>query len=207
MRKKNHRASTEGSAIKTEYLVYAFLVGITLAIYGQVEGFSFVNYDDNLYVTDNKHVQAGLTLDGVRWAFTTGRASNWHPVTWLSHMLDVTWFGERSGAHHLVNVVLHAIAAVLLFRVLKNMTAAVWPSALAAALFAAHPLHVESVAWVSERKDVLSAVFWLLTVSAYHAFVKRPSAGRYAATVLLFAVGLMAKPMLVTLPAVLLLLD
>jgi tetratricopeptide (TPR) repeat protein len=207
VRKKNHQASTEASAIKTEYLVYTFLVGITLVIYGQVEGFSFVNYDDNLYVTDNEHVQAGLTLDGLRWAFTTGGASNWHPVTWLSHMLDVTWFGERSGAHHLVNVLLHAVAAVLLFRVLKNMTAAVWPSALAAALFAVHPLHVESVAWVSERKDVLSAVFWLLTLSAYHAFVKRPSAGRYAATLLLFAVGLMAKPMLVTLPAVLLLLD
>jgi Tfp pilus assembly protein PilF len=207
VRKKNHRASTEGSAIKTEYLVYAFLIGITLVIYGQVEGFSFLNYDDNLYVTDNEYVQAGLTLDGLRWAFTTGRASNWHPVTWLSHMLDVTWFGERSGAHHLVNVLLHVVAAVLLFRVLKNMTAALWPSALAAALFAVHPLHVESVAWVSERKDVLSAVFGLLTLSAYHAFVTRPRAGRYAVTLLLFSVGLMAKPMLVTLPAVLLLLD
>jgi tetratricopeptide (TPR) repeat protein len=188
-------------------VVYLLLAGITLAVYGQAANHDFVSYDDPLYVTQNSHVQAGLTWHGVFWAFTTGHASNWHPMTWLSHMLDVEIFGLNPGGHHLTNIVFHLANAGLLFFVLQRITGAFWRSATVSALFCLHPLHVESVAWVAERKDVLSTFFWLLTMVSYARFVEKRGPGRYALVIILFALGLMAKPMVVTLPFVLLLFD
>lgn len=182
------------------------LAALTIATYAAVRGFDYVELDDPVYVTENAQVRAGLTLEGVRWAFTTGTAANWHPLTWLSHMLDVSLFGVSPGPHHLVNLVLHVTSTLLLFLVLNRMTASPWRSGFVAAVFALHPLHVESVAWVAERKDVLSGCFWMLTMAAYVEYVRRPSL-RMAAVTGIFALGLMAKPMLVTLPFVLLLLD
>ncbi len=167
----------------------------------------FTTYDDPLYVTENSHVQAGMSLEGIRWAFFTGHAPYWHPLTWLSHMLDVQLFGLDPHRHHLVNLLLHIASTLMLFLVLCRITNALWQSALVAALFALHPLHVESVAWVCERKDVLSAFFWMLTMGAYAWYVRRPGLWRRLAVHLCFVLGLMAKPMLVTLPFVLLLLD
>jgi len=189
------------------------LAALVLAIYAPVRHFDFVQLDDPAYITENPHVLRGLTLDGVRWAFTTGHAANWHPLTWLSHMLDAELFGVAPGPHHLTSVLLHALNTLLLFGALLRMTGAVWRSAVVAALFGVHPLRVESVAWVAERKDVLSALFWLLTLRAYAGFAApaepaAPRRGRrYALALALFALGLMAKPMLVTLPFTLLLLD
>ena len=188
-------------------IVCLALVLMILAVYAQVYSFDFVNYDDNLYVTENKHTRDGLTWDNVRWAFTTRDASNWHPLNWLSYMLDVQVFGAKASAMHLVNVMFHVANTLLLFWLLRWMTGALWQSAFVAALFAIHPLHVESVAWIAERKDVLSTFFWLLTMAAYYAYVRRPGVVRYLLVLLAFALGLMAKPMLVTLPVVLLLLD
>jgi len=187
--------------------IYLALVLTTLASYWQVRNCNFVSYDDNLYVTDNPYIQPGLTGEGFLWAFTTNHASNWHPLTWLSHMLDCHLFGTNAGWHHFINLLLHIANTLLLFTVLKQMTAALWRSAFVAALFALHPLHVESVAWIAERKDVLSTLFWLLTMIAYLSYVRHPSIIRYLLAILVFALGLMAKPMLVTLPFVLLLLD
>jgi hypothetical protein len=183
------------------------LVALAAGVYSQVAGHGFVNFDDPQYVYENAHVLRGLTADGVVWAFTSGHASNWHPLTWLSHMLDVELFGVDPGWHHVTNVVLHAVDALLLFAVLWSATGRKWRSAAVAALFAVHPLHVESVAWVSERKDVLSTALWLLTTWAYVRWVRRPGRGRFAVVVTAFALGLMSKPMLVTLPLTLLLLD
>jgi protein O-mannosyl-transferase len=166
----------------------------------------FVNWDDARYITGNPMV-GHVTWEGVRWAFTTFHETNWHPLTWLSHMLDGTLFGANPAGHHAMSVALHAANAALLFLVLVRMTGAVAPSLLVAALFALHPLGVESVAWASERKNLLSTLFWILTIGAYALYAERPSRARYAAVVVLFALGLMAKPMLVTLPFVLLLLD
>ena len=180
---------------------------LTLALYWPVVGHDFVNYDDGLYVTDNPHVQAGLTLDNIAWAFSTGHASNWHPVTWLSHLIDFSCFGWFAGGHHLVNVLFHTANTLLLFLLLRRLTGSLWRCAIVAALFAWHPLHVESVAWVAERKDLLSLFFLLLSLSAYVGYVKQPSPGRYTLTLACFALGLMAKPMIVTLPCLLLLLD
>ena len=182
------------------------LAVVTGAVYFQTAGFDFVNYDDPGYVTGNPIVKAGLTASGVAWAFTTDHMANWHPITWLSHMLDCQLFGLSSGAHHLVNVAFHVLDTVLLFLVFARMTRRVWPSALVAALFALHPLHVESVAWVAERKDVLSTFFWLVTMWLYCRYVEVPGP-RYLLVLASFTLGLMAKPMLVTLPFVLLLLD
>jgi Flp pilus assembly protein TadD len=177
------------------------------AVYGTVVWHDFVNYDDPVYVTDNPQVRTGLSRANIAWAFTTLHGGNWHPLTWLSHMLDCQLFGLRAGAHHLVNVALHAASSVLLFLVLLRLTGYLARSALVAALFALHPLHVESVAWLAERKDVLSGLFWMLTLGAYVLYVEKPRPARYAAALALFALGLLAKPMLVTLPFVLLLLD
>ena len=188
-------------------LAGVLLWAVVFAIYFPAVNCEFVKYDDDKYVTDNRHVLEGLSWEGVRWAFTTGHASNWHPVTWLSHMLDCTLFGTRAWGHHLVNVLLHTANTVLLFLVLRRMTGSTWASWFVAAVFGLHPLHVESVAWVAERKDVLSTLFWILTMWAYAAYCERPRIWRYLSTVGLFALGLMAKPMLVTLPFVLLLLD
>jgi len=179
----------------------------TFAVYAQVRHFDFVNFDDPDYVTGNLHVRNGITPNGIVWALTSGDAANWFPVTRLSHMLDCQLFGLRSGAHHLTSVLLHALAVVLLFAFLNRATRAHWPSAFVAFLFALHPLHVESVAWVAERKDVLSAFFWFLALWAYVRYAERPSLARYLLAFLPFCVGLMAKPMIVTFPFVLLLLD
>jgi tetratricopeptide (TPR) repeat protein len=190
-----------------ERLVCLFLIVGTLTVFWQVQHHDFIELDDRVYVTDNDHVQAGLTKEGVVWAFTTFHAANWHPLTWLSHMLDCQLFGVRPGMHHLTNLLIHIANSILLLLVLNTMTGALWRSAFVAALFALHPLHVESVAWVSERKDVLSTLFWLLTMWGYARYVDHPGLNRYLMVLLLFALGLMAKPMLVTLPFVLLLLD
>ena len=179
----------------------------TLSLFWRVQHHGFVNFDDDLYVTANPRVQAGLTVDGIIWAFTTIHASNWHPLTWLSHMLDCHLFGLSPGAHHFTNVLLHIANTLLLFLAFRWMTHAVWKSAFVAALFALHPLHVESVAWIAERKDLLSTFFWLLTMGLYLHYVKRPGYTRYLLVFVSFSFGLMAKPMLVTLPFVLLLLD
>jgi len=193
--------------LRCDVLVCLFLILTTLAVYWQVRNHEFVIYDDDVYVTENAHVQAGLTREGLRWAFTTTWANNWHPLTWLSHMLDCQLYGLDPSGHHLTNVFLHLANTLLLFLVLKRMTGATGKSTVVAALFALHPLHLQSVAWVAERKDVLSTLFLLLTLWAYFRYVEGPGLNRYLLTLLLFAVGLMAKPMLVTLPFVLLLLD
>ena len=183
------------------------LSALVLVVYWQVCGFGFVNFDDDVYVSENPRVLAGLTWESVAWTFTTFHGENWYPLTWLSYMADVDLFGPGAAWHHRVNVGLHLANTVLLFMVLRRMTAAVWPSAWAAALFGVHPLHVESVAWIAERKDVLSGLFWMLTMAAYVRYARRPSLGRYMAVAGVFALGLMSKPMLVTLPFALVLLD
>lgn len=189
------------------FLVRAALVLITAAVYWQVTGFDFVNYDDEDYVTANPIVMRGITWDGVKWAFTTNEQANWHPLTYLSLMADVAVGGGSPGTLHSTNLVLQVLNVLLLFQVLHLMTRSLWRSAFAAALFAVHPLHVESVAWIVERKDCLSTFFWLLALSAYVKYVRSPSVGRYALVLVSFALGLMSKPMVVTLPLVLLLLD
>ena len=195
-------------------LLWAGLIGITLAVYWQVYAFDFVDFDDMRYVADNLHVQRGLTLDNAIWAFTTDAVGNWHPLTWLSYMLDYELFGLNAGRYHVVNVLLHVLGVLLLFEALRriahahgNATGILWRSTFVAAVFAVHPLHVESVAWIAERKDVLSTCFWFLTMIAYCAYARQPKLWRYLVVAGVFALGLMAKPMLVTLPCVLLLLD
>lgn len=183
------------------------LTGLTLFVYLPVRHFAFVNWDDPSYLTDNAQVQAGLSWPNVLWALTTTHSPYWHPLTWLSHMLDVTLFGMDPGAHHVTSLVLHALNTVLVFLVLRRMTGAAGPSAFVAAIFGVHPLHVESVAWLAERKDVLSTCFLLLTIGAYLRYVDRPTAPRYALIIACYALALMSKPMVVTLPLVLLLLD
>jgi Tfp pilus assembly protein PilF len=195
------------AARATTRALAALLVLVCVATYHPVLRHDFVDYDDDVYVTENPRVRAGLTPGGVVWAFTTGHAANWHPLTWLSHMLDVTLFGLAPGAHHGVSLVLHVGNTLLLFAGLCRMTGAPWRSALVAALFAAHPLHVESVAWVAERKDVLATFFWFLTIAAYRRWVARPRVVTYLTVVACLALGLMAKPTLVTVPFSLLLLD
>ena len=180
---------------------------VTLVCYWPVRGYKFLDMDDTLYVSDNSNVTGGLTWSGIRWAFTTFHQSNWHPLTWLSHQLDCQLFGVNPGPAHLENLLLHIVNSCLVLWLLFRLTGAVWRSAFVAALFAWHPLHVESVAWIAERKDVLSTLFCLLTLLAYHRYARRPSWQVYALTLALFALGLMAKPMLVTVPFVMLLLD
>jgi Flp pilus assembly protein TadD len=183
------------------------LAAITFAVFGQTAGFGFINYDDPEYVCENPMVAKGLTLKGAVWALTYGEIGHWHPLTWLSHMADCQAYGLWAGGHHLTNVALHTATAVLLFLALREMTGSLWRSAFVAAVFAIHPLRVESVAWIAERKDVLSGVFFMLTLWAYALYARRPSRGRYAAVALWYGVGLLCKNMLVTLPFVLLLLD
>jgi protein O-mannosyl-transferase len=199
------------SGTRNPYAVAAVCVFLFLAIvlvFGQTLRHEFVKYDDDVYVFDNPQVEQGLTARGIVWAFTTNHACNWHPLTWLSHMLDCQLYDLAPWGHHLTNVLLHAATAILLFLVLRQMTGNLWPSAFAAAVFAIHPLRAESVAWVAERKDILSGLFFMLTLWAYVRYVRRPfSTVRYLAVMGLFALGLMAKPMLVSLPFVLLLLD
>jgi protein O-mannosyl-transferase len=180
---------------------------VTVAAYIGVWECDFVDLDDEMYVVKNPQVQAGLTAQSLWWALTTTESANWHPLTWLSLQLDATGFGNKAAGYHLTSLLFHVTNAVLLFFVLRRMTQAQWRSAVVAALFALHPLHVESVAWVFERKDVLSALFWILTIGAYVHFVEKPTYGRYLLVILCFVLGIAAKPMVVTLPCVLLLLD
>ena len=188
-------------------LLIVGMVALAAAVYWQVGGHDFVRFDDDRYVTDNPTVRAGWTPEGVAWAFTTRHASNWHPLTWLSHMTDVELFGMDAGRHHAVSAGLHLLNCILLFLLLEGMTGSLFPSAFAAALFAVHPLHVESVAWIAERKDVLSFFFGLLALHAYVRYARNPAAARMGLTAGLLALGLLAKPMLVTLPFAMLLLD
>ena len=197
----------ERSSRRLTLIICLALVAATLAIYWEVQEYDFVDYDDHLYVVDNHQVRSGLTGEAVKWAFWDTYASFWHPLTWLSHMLDYRLYGLNPQGHHFNNLLLHIANTLFLFLALKRMTGAVWRSALVAALFALHPLHVESVAWISERKDVLSTFFWMLTMWTYALYVEKQGVWRYMTTLLFFALGLMAKPVLVTLPFVLLLLD
>jgi len=188
-------------------LIYVVLALATFIAFGQLCRSDFVNYDDDVYVTENPHVNGGITADSVFWAFTSPHCSMWHPLTSLSHMLDCQLFGLVPFWHHLTSLLLHTASALLLFWVLKKMTGAVWLSAFVAAVFALHPLQVESVAWVAERKSVLSGFFWMLTIAAYVLYAERPGIGKYLLVILVFCLAVMAKPMVVTLPFALLLLD
>ena len=192
---------------RTDLYICLALAAVTLAVYLQVLHFDFLNYDDPDYVTQNIHVRGGFSWDNIVWAFTAFHAANWSPLTWISHMADCQLFGLRAGWHHFSSVLLHTAAAILLFAALKRLTAARWPSAFVAFLFALHPLHVESVAWIAERKDVLCALFWFLALLAYERYARQPTRLRYILVLLCFCLGLLAKPMIITLPAVLLLLD
>jgi tetratricopeptide (TPR) repeat protein len=188
-------------------VICAALVLAAAIAYEQVQGNGFINYDDDVYITANPHVRQGLTLQSVVWAFTTPHTGNWHPLTWLSHTLDCTLFGLDPLWPHLENLLLHIVNVLLLFRILRRTTAAVWASAFVAAAFALHPLHVESVAWAAERKDLLCGLFWMLTIAAYIRYARSPRTGNYLLVIIFFVLGLMSKPMIVTLPFVLLLLD
>lgn len=185
----------------------AVIFALTFIVFSGVLKNGFINFDDGEYVTENLNVQQGLTAESIRWAFSAQHASNWHPLTWLSHIADVELFGLRAGGHHFTSLLLHCCNAVLVLLVFQMMTGDLWRSVFIAAFFALHPLRVESVAWVSERKDVLSTLLWLLTMAAYVNYARQKRRGWYFAALAAFAAGLMAKPMLVTLPCVLLLLD
>jgi tetratricopeptide (TPR) repeat protein len=187
--------------------ISVLLVAAILLIYSQTAGFGFVNYDDDVYVYNNPHVQQGITAESLRWALTAVVSNNWMPLTLISHLLDVQLFGLASGMHHLVNVLFHALATLLLYLILLRTTRAPWPSALVALVFAVHPLHVGSVAWIAERKDVLSAFLFFLALYAYLRYTECPGGRRLLVVTGIFGLGLMAKPMLVTFPFVLLLID
>ena len=195
------------SKVRRELFVCLFLMVTTYYAYQQVGGHEFVTFDDGLYVTENTSIQSGINLENIVWAFTSTDSSNWHPLTWMSHMLDVSLFGLHPGSHHLVSLFFHLVNSLLLFFVFRQMTGDIWQSAFVAALFAIHPLHVESVAWASERKDVLSTFFGMLAMLSYGRYAKTGARRSYITALLSFILGLMAKPMLVTLPFVLLLLD
>jgi tetratricopeptide (TPR) repeat protein len=212
------------SGLAWRFGVCLLLAAIVWAVFGQTLGHQFINYDDPLYVLENPHVNAGLSWRSVGWAFTHVHSQNWHPLTTISHMLDSQFFGLNAGWHHFTNVLLHFLAAILLFLALERMTPGpssprfesvrpadrtgdIWPSAFVAAIFAVHPLRVESVAWISERKDVLSGVFFMLTLLCYARYAERRTIGRYVVVAIAFVCGLMSKPMVITTPVVLLLLD
>src|SRR3982751_3898669 len=202
------RSHVQGGPVATG-IVSVFLAVIVWIAFGQALRHEFVGYDDQRYVVQNPWVTNGLTPGGIKWAFTHVHASNWHPLTTMSHMLDCQVYGLQPSGHHLTNILLQAAAAILLFRGLRKLTGDFWPSLLVAAVFAVHPLRVESVAWVSERKDVFSGVFFMLTLCAYARYARGNGAASfwYVTVVILFGLGLMCKPTLVTLPFVLLLLD
>jgi Flp pilus assembly protein TadD len=204
---KTYDASGDPTFGRTDLLILIGLAMTTFAIYGQVIGHHFITLDDLAYIKENPMVNRGLTLAGIAWAFTTFEQANWHPLTWISHMIDSQLFSMDAGEHLLINSVIHVANALLVFWFLLQTTRARWPSALIAALFALHPLHVESVAWAAERKDTLSTLFGLLSLIGYAYYSKLPSRKRYVFVAVALALGLMAKPMLVTWPFVMLLLD
>jgi protein O-mannosyl-transferase len=188
-------------------IVYILLTLVTLAIYWQVNQCNFISIDDPVYVTQNNHIQSGITLKGLGWAFSTTYAEFWHPLTWLSLMLDYQLYGLTPGGYHLTNLILHILSTLLLFWLFHRMTGAVLKSAFVAALFALHPIHVQSVAWIAERKDVLSAFFWMLTLCLYVYYTEKPVLQRYLLVMFSFVCALMSKPMVVTLPVIMILLD
>jgi len=191
---------------KTYFICFALTI-ITLSVFWQVHTFDFVNYDDDKYISENEHITSGLTFNNIVWAFKEPHFFMWHPMTTISNIVDYHLFGLKPGWHHLTNLILHILNILLLFGILKAMTARIWPSAFVAAIFALHPLNVESVAWISERKNVLSTFFWMLTVVAYIRYVKYQHLSNYLLVIFTFALALMSKPVTVTLPFVLLLLD
>ncbi|WP_420266957.1 tetratricopeptide repeat protein [Candidatus Magnetominusculus dajiuhuensis] len=203
----NKKSIQSTGTLRAADLAAVCLVLAVLVVYLPVRNYDFIRYDDEKYVTENPQVLRGLTAETTLWAFKTTEIGFWQPLSWLSHMVDVSVFGLNAGGHHLVNLLFHVINTVILFFALTALTVPVWRSAFVAALFAAHPMHVESVAWIAERKDVLSGFFWVIAMWAYAYYVRRPSAGRYMAVLCCFILGLMSKPMMVTLPVVLLLLD
>lgn len=200
-------ASTDLVKKHSEKIIILSTIVLILIIYWPIQNYGFLNYDDNLYVTDNYLIQSGLTCAGITKIFTDTHTGHWHPVTMLSHMMDWWLFGANAGGHHWTSVLIHVLNTVLLFLLFKSMTGAIWRSALVAALFAVHPINVESVVWIAERKNVLSMFFWILTMLSYVWYVKQPTWKRYLPILVCFALGLMSKPMLVTLPFVLLLMD
>lgn len=206
-----HTLSPESSRppLRCLRVVFAVILLLTLTAgaFSRTPFMEFIHYDDTVYLMDNPHVQAGLSFEGVRWAFSTFYADNWHPLTWLSHMADCSLYGMNPAGHHITNVILHGLNACLLFFFFLHTTRLLWPAFFMAALFAVHPLRLESVAWAAERKDVLSALFWMLSMLCYAWYAAKPGVMRYLSSLLCMALGLMAKPMLVTLPVVLLLLD
>src|SRR5437016_3703024 len=218
MKSRPRAIGTSSPSRSLQLGVCAVIVVLIWIVFGQTLGHDFVNYDDKVYVYGNSLVNAGLSLHALSRAFVDTSTTNWHPLTIISHMIDCQFYGLKAGGHHFTNVLLHTVAAVLLFLLLRQMfgkgqsnasaaRTSDWSSAFVTALFAIHPLRVESVAWIAERKDVLSAVFFFLTLIAYARYVRAQSFGRYAILFVLFACGLMSKPMLVTTPAILLLLD
>jgi tetratricopeptide (TPR) repeat protein len=188
-------------------IVYIFLTLATLAVFWQVTRFDFITLDDQDYIIHNNHIQSGVTPDGFHWAFSTKYFGLWNPLVWLSFMFDYKLYGLNAGGYHLTNLILHILSALLLFWLFNRMTGAVWKSAFVAAFFALHPLHVESVAWIAERKDVLSAFFWILTLCFYVYYTEKPVIKRYLLVLFCFVLALMSKPMVVTLPVVMILLD
>src|SRR5664280_2089608 len=195
------------SSREQRLIIYAVLTVVTFAVFWQVNQYDFINFDDNVYVTRNNHIQSGLTPEGVRWAFSTKYFGLWHPLTWISFMFDYQLYGLNAGGYHLTNLILHIMGALLLFWLFNRMTGEIWRSAFVAALFALHPLHVESVAWIAERKDVLSAFFWMLTLCLYVYYTEKPVIRRYLPVLFCFACALMSKPMVITLPVIMILLD
>ncbi len=200
-------AFDKDSGTRSIFLICLALVVFVVAVYWQAGNHQFLNFDDDVYVTTNPHVVSGITGKNILWAFTSVEAANWHPVTWISHMTDVQFYGMNPRGHHLTNVFIHAASSLLILLLLFRITGSRWQSSFVAALFALHPLHVESVAWVAERKDLLSAFFWFLTLLLYAEYVKKRNATLYLLTLVSFALGLMSKPMLVTLPIIMLLMD
>jgi tetratricopeptide (TPR) repeat protein len=195
-------------SIHFEVLICLLLAAAIFIVYWQVIGFDFINYDDPDYIINNHPIEHGINFESIKWSFSTiGYTSYWHPITWISHMLDIQLFGMNPGMHHFTNVIIHILNSILLFVVLEKMTGALWKSAVVAALFALHPLHVESVAWIAERKDVLSTFFWMLTMLSYYWYVQHQTSRRYVIVVLIYILGLLSKPMIVTLPFVLFLMD
>ncbi len=192
---------------RQKLIVYLVLIVVTLAVFWKMNQFDFISFDDKTYVTENLHIQSGITLHGFLWAFSTRYNDLWHPLVWLSFMVDYQLHGLNAGGYHLTNLILHVMSALLLFWLFNRMTGAIWRSAFVAALFALHPLHVESVAWIAERKDVLSAFFWMLTLCLYVYYTEKPVIKRYLLVLLCFSCALMSKPMVITLPIVMILLD
>ena len=206
MRKSSH-SSKAIAPYWVSFGVCIFLAGIVWLVFGQTLGHPFINFDDPEYVYENPEINAGLTAHGVIWAFTHLPSPDWFPLTSISHMLDVQFYGLRAGGHHLTSVLVHTAVVILLFLVLRQMTGTLWRSAFVAAVFAIHPLRVESVAWVAERKDLLSGLFFMLTLGAYVRYVRKRRFGRYVLMAILFTCGLLSKPVFVTVPLMLLLLD